>query len=77
MYGARSNPNLHPIPPSTGNSIKCVHEWVYQETHYSCDNRGGQSTYGKLDIYYCSKCLEKKEILRKESSRDKPLWWMH
>lgn len=56
---------------------ECKHKWVYQETHYSYESGGYQSTWNKLDIYYCENCLEKKEVLRSESNRDKPLWWMH
>jgi hypothetical protein len=64
-------------PPCTGSSIQCGHRWIYQESHYNYESGSYNTTYNKLDVYYCEKCLEKKEFLKSESSREKPLWWMH
>jgi hypothetical protein len=55
----------------------CEHKWIFQESHYSKEWGSYQNEYKKMDIYYCEKCLERKEILRSEYSRGEPLWWMH
>lgn len=60
----------------------CEHKWVYLSTHYS-QGRDGYSqckTYERLDVMFCEKCCNTKEIL-KEATRylgdEPPLWWRH
>ena len=49
---------------------ECEHKWVFQETkkktsiHYT--SNGYTAYFDKIDIYYCEKCCEIKEIEKGE-----------
>lgn len=75
--GVRNNPNPRSTPPTTGSPVQCGHKWVYQETHYSRGHYGYNDLFIKVDIYYCEKCLEQKEVRHEEYARDIPIWWRH
>jgi len=42
--------------------MDCEHKFVHQETIKYAENSGRNSTtYTKIDIYFCEKCLTKEE----------------
>lgn len=54
----------------------CEHKWNFQGSDYKRTNGTYNDTFTKIDIYYCEKCLERKEIIAKhESSRYEPYWY--
>lgn len=54
----------------------CEHRWVFIESHYKADSSGGYNIcYSRLDRFYCEKCLEQKEVTKREHSREKPEWF--
>ena len=55
---------------------ECEHRWVFMETICRSDSGGGYNIcYTRLDLFYCDKCLEQKEVKKKEYSREKPDWY--
>lgn len=67
------------LPPEGGVAVTppgCVHSFVHLSTAYWVGNGGGYSTqYHRLDMFFCSKCLEQKEVKREEWSRETPDWY--
>nr|WP_295681194.1 hypothetical protein [uncultured Lachnoclostridium sp.] len=58
------------IPPSSGSSNQCDHNWVFQETTRNYKISGYQNytaIFHRIDRYYCQKCCEIKEIEKKEA----------
>jgi hypothetical protein len=49
---------------------ECEHKWVFQETKKKTSKRytsnGYTAYFDKIDIYYCEKCCEIKEIEKGE-----------
>lgn len=60
---------------------KCDHEYFHESTHYQRESDGyGKMRYTRLDVYFCHKCLDKKDVVREEvifSSVEPPIWWQH
>lgn len=56
---------------------ECDHKWTHLSTHYQHEPCGYQTTYTRMDIFICERCCEMKEIIKRESARETPLWWMH
>lgn len=54
---------------------KCEHKWIHQSSHYQRESNGYNDHFKKLDIYYCEKCLEQKEVTKEEYAREAPLWY--
>jgi len=66
--------------PNCGSSVTggCDHDYKHIETVKKSELKNYSMTYTKLDRYYCSKCLDEKEKIRKEErlSHEKlPEWW--
>lgn len=59
----------------------CEHEYFHATTHYQGKSNGYSKTkYSRLDIYFCHKCLDQKEVEREETvwNEDQPpIWWQH
>ncbi len=53
----------------------CDHKFVHIETIKKTGRGGYQIEYIKIDRYFCEKCLEQKEIQKREWSDQTPLWW--
>ena len=51
---------------------ECEHKWVFQETKKKTSIRytsnGYTAYFDKIDIYYCEKCCEIKEIENKKKT---------
>lgn len=53
----------------------CEHQWVFIESHYKSESGSYQIFWKRLDRFYCSKCLEEREVRKQECNRDTPDWW--
>lgn len=63
------------------NPAECIHDYCHESTHYQ-KREGGyrRYKYTRCDVYFCRKCLEKKELNREEvvySDDPMPIWWQH
>lgn len=59
---------------------QCNHEYCHESTHYSRKESGYRvSRFTRMDVYYCRKCLDKKDVERSEraDNEDVPIWWKH
>lgn len=59
---------------------KCDHEYFHESTHYNSQESGYRMRkFMRLDVYYCHKCLDKKDVERsgRADSDDAPMWWRH
>jgi len=58
------------------NGVACEHNWQFMETVRWTDASGGYTTeYTRIDRFFCSKCLERKEQKKSEHCRDTPEWY--
>lgn len=74
----RSNVKAGTRPACPPNGIDpCNHKWVYLSTHYSKEPGSYNSTYIRIDVFYCEKCCKQKEVRKEECSRIIPTWWIH
>jgi len=57
--------------------MKCNHKYVHLETIKKQDLNatGYQIGWKRIDRFYCEKCLEYKDKVNEEWSRDKPDWY--
>ena len=56
--------------------MSCEHDFRHIGTSYICKYREfGNTTYTRVDRFYCSKCLENKEVVKEEYSRETPDWF--
>lgn len=56
--------------------MSCEHNFRHIETSYHYNYRPyGNTTYVRVDRFYCSKCLESKEVIKKSDSRETPEWF--
>lgn len=69
--------NNESSPPNQESSIECDHKYIHESIHYESETFSYNTRYKKLDIYFCEKCLSKKEIIKEEYGREIPLWWRH
>jgi len=59
----------------------CEHTWVYKRTRHEQERCCGSSdfVYRLVDEYYCSKCLQQKEIITHEERAGfystRPAWF--
>lgn len=52
------------------------HEFMHLDTQYIYYSRSwGNSTYKRVDRFYCTKCCEQKEIIKEETSCYQPDWF--
>lgn len=60
---------------SDNDDKRCKHAFVLMETkkHDTCS--GYNQKFTRIDLFYCSKCLEIKEVKRVDYSRDTPDWY--
>ena len=65
------------IEEHEARDAKCEHRFVLESTHYDRESNGYMSDWRRLNIYFCEKCLGKKQVLKKEWAREMPLWWKH
>lgn len=56
---------------------ECNHKWIHLSTHYQQSSAGYNTEYIRLDVFFCEKCCETKEVEKREYSRERPLWWAH
>lgn len=42
-----------------------------------CESTTSMTEYIRLDVFFCEKCCEFKEVEKREYSRGRPLWWTH
>jgi len=55
----------------------CEHNYQFLRTAKFTDNRGNYNThFFRVDTFFCTKCLEQKELKKDEYSRDTPAWYM-
>lgn len=54
---------------------ECDHKFVYLETTKHTENSVYQIGWTRIDRYYCEKCLEYRNKVMEEWSRDKPEWY--
>ena len=55
---------------TTTNTARCEHKWVFQETNKKTHITGYQNKtahFHRIDVYYCEKCCEIKEVEKRES----------
>ena len=57
-------------------SQPCGHHWQYRDTAKRQEYQGFHTAYFRTDFYYCTKCLENKEIKQQKQSRDMPDWYL-
>ncbi len=56
--------------------MSCEHDFRHIDTSYIGKYREfGNTTYTRVDRFYCSKCLENKEVVKEENSREMPEWF--
>lgn len=55
---------------------ECDHEYQHLETIRTCDNEGGYSLeYKRIDRFFCRRCLDQREIVKRDWCREKPEWY--
>jgi hypothetical protein len=54
---------------------KCDHIYDHLETVKRSRPDGWHTHYKRVDIYFCVHCLEQKETVREDWSREKPDWY--
>jgi len=56
---------------------QCKHYYIHIDTSYvQYSSRGVyNSTWKRIDRYYCSICLEEKEVVKMETERSQPDWF--
>jgi hypothetical protein len=55
---------------------KCEHQFEFLRTAKWIDNNGGyNSCFCRVDTFFCSKCLEQKEVKKEDWKRDTPDWY--
>jgi hypothetical protein len=55
--------------------ISCEHKYVYMETVKSDKHDGRLIHYKKVDRYFCEKCLDQKDKIKEDWSRERPEWY--
>lgn len=56
--------------------MSCEHDFRHLETLYGYKYREyGNTTYTRTDRFYCCRCLENKEVVKEEDSRETPDWF--
>jgi len=56
--------------------VACEHDYDYLYPEYSRIDGPGLNYYEQKDIFFCRKCLERKEVLaRTANERGKPNWY--
>lgn len=53
----------------------CEHNFQYMGSSKISNSSGYNIIYKKIDYFYCTKCLEQKEVRKEEYSRDIPEWY--
>lgn len=56
---------------------KCDHKWVHLSTHYRKKEDRYAARFIRMDIFFCEKCCEKKEVVKEEYAMLAPVWWRH
>ena len=67
------------LPPEGKLAVtpsKCQHEFVFLRSAKWAETSGGYNDeYFRLDTFFCSKCLEQKEVKKSECCRATPDWY--
>jgi hypothetical protein len=53
----------------------CEHKWVHMDTKKRSHSESYIIYYKRIDYFFCEKCLETKEIVRDDYSREMPDWY--
>ena len=56
--------------------MKCEHNFQYMGSSKRKNTSGYSIYFKKIDYFYCTKCLEQKEIEMSEYSREVPDWYL-
>lgn len=54
---------------------KCDHRYVFLRSDTHEEFRGYQTTYTRIDYFFCEKCLEQRELRKTGSDRSQPEWF--
>lgn len=56
--------------------MSCEHDFKHIETLYRYEYRPyGDSLYMRTDRFFCTMCLEQRDVEKKEMSREIPSWY--
>lgn len=57
--------------------MSCEHDFRHLDTIYKTKHISYtySNTYTRLDRFYCSRCLEIKEVVKEEDLRSEPDWF--
>ena len=53
----------------------CEHKYIHLRTADKIEHGNFNDCYIRTDIFFCEKCLEQKEIVKREWNRGYPQWW--
>lgn len=53
----------------------CQHDFELLTTSRSSIYNGFSTTWTRLDIFFCKRCLWQKEYTKTDTCRDTPLWY--
>lgn len=54
---------------------QCKHRFVHFSTKNMSSKGEYQTRYTRIDLFFCIKCLEQREVKKEEASREAPSWW--
>jgi hypothetical protein len=54
----------------------CEHKWTFIETKTKTKSDGGYNVqWIRVDRFFCEKCLEPRDVIQQDWSREAPHWW--
>lgn len=53
----------------------CDHNFVFLRTAKWTNDSGYNIQFNRLETFFCSKCLEQKEVRKQEYARETPDWY--
>lgn len=64
------------IPPARKKQpVECEHKWIHMNSAYKYDSAGYMTRFKKIDTFFCEKCLEQRNTVKEDTSRDTPDWY--
>lgn len=54
---------------------KCDHKYIFIESKKKTEEGSYQIGWKRVDRFYCERCLEQREVVKEEWSREAPAWW--
>ena len=54
---------------------ECNHNYQHLDTTKYTTDAGYNTTFVRVDRYYCTKCLDQKQLKREATTRETPEWY--